>query len=228
MARIKLADRSLPDYTRGEEVFNMVSHIAGGAFGVIVLATCVFKAAFCGGARDVAGAAIYGVSMIVLYTMSSVYHGLMPPMAKKVFQVIDHCTIYLLIAGTYTPIALSGLMRLGAWYGWGMFGAIWALAALGIVFNAIDLKRYTFFSQALYILMGLCIVFTGRSAIRALTPAGFGWVLAGGISYSVGAILYGIAGRGKRPHRYMHSVFHLFVVLGSVLQFFGIIFYLYG
>ena len=227
MKRIKLKERKLPDYTRGEEIFNMVSHIVGGGFGVIALVTCVIKAAMTGGALDIVGAAVYGVSMIVLYTMSSLYHGLRPLTAKKVFQIIDHCTIYLLIAGTYTPISLTGLMRESKWLGWGVFGAVWACAALGIVFNSIDLRRYRAVSMVLYILMGWCIIFTGGAAIRALTLAGFLWILGGGIVYTVGTIFYGVAALGKKPHRYIHSVFHLFVVAASVLQYIGIILYLY-
>ena len=225
MKRIKLKDRLLPDYTRGEEIFNMVSHIVGGGFGVIALATCVIKAFFTGNVFGIVGAFIYGCSMVVLYSMSSIYHGLRPPMAKKVFQIIDHCTIYILIAGTYTPIVFTGMMRGNPVLAWCVFGFVWGLAVLGIVFNAIDLKRYKVLSMILYLLMGWCVVFTGSYAIRALTPAGFGWVLAGGISYTVGALFYGIGGHGKRPLRYMHSVFHLFVVIGSILQYIGIILY---
>ena len=227
MKRIKLRERKLPDYTRGEEIFNMVSHIVGGAFGLFALVTCALKAAAYGGVTDVAGAAVYGVSMVVLYTMSSLYHGLKPLTAKKVFQIIDHCTIYLLIAGTYTPISLTGLMRESVWLGWGVFGGVWACAALGIVFNSIDLRKYRALSMALYIVMGWCIIFTGPVAIRALTLPGFLWVLAGGVVYTVGTVFYGVAALGKKPHRYIHSVFHLFVVAASVLQYVGIILYLY-
>ena len=227
MKRIKLKERKLPDYTRGEEIFNMVSHIVGGGFGVIALVACVLKAAAYGGVIDVAGAAVYGVSIIVLYTMSSLYHGLKPLTAKKVFQIIDHCTIYLLIAGTYTPISLTGLMRESVWLGWGIFGGVWALAALGIVFNSIDLRRYRAVSMVLYILMGWCIIFTGPIAIRALTLPGFLLVLGGGVLYTLGTVFYGVAALGSKPHRYIHSVFHIFVVAGSVLQFVGIILYLY-
>ena len=152
MKRTKLRERKLPDYTRGEEIFNMVSHIVGGGFGVIALATCVIKAAIYGGALDIVGAAVYGVSMVVLYTMSSLYHGLKPLTAK---------------------------MRESKWLGWGVFGGVWALAALGIVFNSIDLRKYRALSMVLYIVMGWCIIFTGPFAIRALTLPGFLWVLGG-------------------------------------------------
>ena len=129
MKRIKLKDRILPDYTRGEEVFNMVSHIVGGGFGVIALVLCVIKAFLVGGADKIVSAFIYGSSMVMLYTMSSVYHGLRPEKAKKVMQVIDHCTIFLLIAGTYTPVSLVALRRENTALGWVIFGIVWGFSA---------------------------------------------------------------------------------------------------
>ena len=131
MTRIKLKDRRLPDYTRGEELFNMISHIVGGGFGVVICAVCVIKAFLMGDAYDIVGAFIYGLSMVVLYTMSSLDHGLKPEMAKKVFQVIDHCTIFILIAGTYTPIALSSIRPAIPWMGWTVIGFVWGVSALG-------------------------------------------------------------------------------------------------
>ncbi len=223
MKRTKLKDRLLPDYTRGEEIFNMVSHIVGGGFGVIALASCVIKAFFNRDPYQIVSAFIYGFSMIMLYTMSSVYHGLIPETAKKVMQVIDHCTIFILIAGTYTPIALCSLRMKNTALGWVIFGIVWGVSALGITLNAIDLKKYNVFSIICYLGLGWCIIFTGKSAIEAIGLKGFWWLLAGGISYTVGAVLYGIA--GKKVHRYMHSVFHIFVVLGSILQYVSILLY---
>lgn len=224
--RIKLCDRILPDYTRGEEVFNMVSHIVGGGFGVIALATCVVKAFLMGNAYDIVGAFIYGFSMVILYTMSSLYHGLKSELAKKVFQVLDHCTIFVLIAGTYTPITLTALREMNPALGWSVFGIVWGLSALGITLNAIDLKRYSKLSMLLYIALGWCIVLTGPNAVKAMGSIGMNWMLAGGVAYTIGAVFYGIAGHGKKAHRYIHSVFHLFVVLGSILQYFGIFLYI--
>lgn len=225
MTRTKLRDRALPDYTRNEEIFNMVSHIVGGGFGVIACATCVVKAFLFGNAYDIVSAFVYGLSMVILYTMSSLYHGLKSEMAKKVFQVIDHCTIFILIAGTYTPIVLSAIRPAIPWMGWAVFGFVWGLSVLGIVLNAIDLKKYKKLSMVLYILLGWCIVLTGRNCMATVGTPGMLWMLAGGVSYTVGAVFYGVGGHGKHPKRYMHSVFHLFVVLGSILQYFGIIFY---
>ena len=222
MKRIKLRDRLLPDYTNGEEIMNMVTHIVGGALGVVALVLCVIRAACSGTARDVVGCSVYGASIVTLYTISSVYHGLRPEMAKKVLQVLDHCTIYMLIAGTYTPILLSALVPAYPVIGWGLLAAEWGLAALAATLTAIDLKKYTVFSMICYIGMGWGIIFFIPQAIECLTKPGFGWLLSGGIAYTVGAVFYGI---GAKKH-WIHSVFHIFVVIGSILQFLAI--YLYA
>ena len=217
--RTRLMDRQMPDYTKGEEIFNMTSHIVGGAMGVAALLICVIRAAAHGDGYAVAGSIVYGLSMIVLYTMSSVYHGLRDGMAKRVLQVLDHCTIYLLIAGTYTPILLSAMRPIDPVASWALIAIGWLLAALAITLTAIDLRRYRVFSMICYIGIGWAIVFKVRLLIEAMTMAGFWLILAGGLSYTVGAILYGA---GKKL-RYMHSVFHLFVVLGSVLHLLAIL-----
>lgn len=223
MKRTKLIDRRLPDYTRGEEIFNMVSHIVGGGLGIAICALCIIKSFINHDAYQVVGSFIYGFSMIILYTISSVYHGLKSEMAKKVMQVIDHCSVFILISGTYTPIALTSLRQHNTALGWTVFGVVWGVSALGITLNAIDLKKYNVFSIICYLAQGWCIILTGKTAIDAIGKDGFLWLLAGGISYTVGAVLYGIA--GKKTVRYMHSVFHIFVVIGSFLQFVSIIFY---
>jgi len=223
MKRTKLIDRRLPDYTRGEEIFNMVSHIVGGGFGVIICALCIIKSFLNHDAYQIVGSFIYGFSMIILYTMSSVYHGLKSEMAKKVMQVIDHCSVFILISGTYTPIALASLREYNPFMGWAVFSVVWGVSALGITLNAIDLKKYNVFSIICYLAQGWCIILTGKAAVEAIGTKGFLWLLAGGIAYTVGAVLYGIA--GKKTVRYMHSVFHIFVVLGSVLQFIAILLY---
>ena len=222
MKRQKLADRILPLYTQGEEIFNMVSHIVGGAVGLTAVTLCVIFAALHHNVYGVVGSAIYGGSMVILYTMSSIYHGLKPElMAKKVFQVIDHCSIFLLIAGTYTPITLSALRPDNPVLGWTIFGIIWGAAALGITLNAIDIKAYKVFSAICYIVMGWCIVFAWKPTVAALGTGGIVFLLTGGISYTIGALFYYFLKKKK----YMHSVFHLFVVIGSILHFFAILFY---
>ncbi len=223
MERTPLNARILPDYTRGEEIFNMVTHIVGGALGIAVLVLCVVKSAIFGDAWSVVGSAIYGASMILLYTVSSVYHGLgfNVPMAKKVMQVVDHCTIYLLIAGTYTPILLTAIRSVSPVTAWVLFGVEWGFAALGATLNAIDLKKYSKFSMLCYIGMGWGIVFAAKVAVAAIPFTGLVYLLLGGVAYTVGAVIYGVSGKC----RYMHSVFHIFVVIGSVLQFFSILFW---
>jgi hemolysin III len=219
--RIKLVDRLLPDYTKGEEIMNMVTHIVGGGIGVLVLVLCVLKAAMKGDVYGVVGSAIYGGSMVALYAMSSIYHGLRPGMGKKVLQVLDHCTIYFLIAGTYTVLALSPLREYSPWLGWGMLVFQWGMTALAVTLTAIDLKKYNVFSMICYIGMGWAILPFMNMAMEALTMPGFWLLLSGGIAYTVGSILYGI---GSKVH-WMHSVFHIFVVIGSVLQFLSILLY---
>lgn len=219
--RTKLADRQLPNYTRGEEIFNMVSHIVGAAAGVIVLVMCVIVAALNHNIYGVLSSVIYGTTMIMLYTMSSIYHGLKNGTAKKVFQVIDHCTIYLLIAGTYTPIALSAIRSVSPVLGWTVFVIEWLLAVLAITLTAIDLEKFGVFSMICYIGMGWSVIVVYKYALVALTFPGFLLLFIGGVFYTIGAILYGLGSRRK----YMHNIFHVFVIIGSIMQFFAIVFY---
>ena len=221
MKRTKLIDRILPDYTNGEEVFNMVTHIIGGGLGIVYLVICVIVSALHHNVWGVVSSAIYGASVISLFTMSSVYHGVKHTMAKKVLQVIDHCTIYFMIAGTYTPIMLSLVRRTNPAIAWTVFGVVWGIAALAITLTAIDLKKYNVFSMICYIGMGWCIILTVVPVYRALTFWGFMWLLGGGIMYTIGAVIFGIGAKV----RYMHSVFHIFVVLASLMHFICILFY---
>ena len=224
MKRTPIDQRELPEYTRGEEIMNMVTHIVGGGIGVIVLILGVVLAARRRDAWSVVSVCIYGLTMIWLYTMSSVYHGLRPGRAKKVLQVLDHCTIYALIAGTYTPILLAGIQPQHPILAWVFFGLEWGLLALATTLTAIDLEKYDVLSMICYIAMGWLIILAVPQTIEALTQAGFYWLLAGGIAYTVGAVLYGIGSK----RRWFHSVFHLFVVLGSILQAAAILGYLLG
>lgn len=222
MQRTKLKDRILPTYTKGEEIFNMVSHIIGAVVGIVATVLCVIFAAVHGNAYGVVSSAIFGTTLIILYTMSSIYHGLNEKLkAKKVFQVIDHCSIFLLIAGSYTPFALCTLREYSSSLGWTIFGIIWGLAILGIVLNAIDLKKYKVFSMICYLVMGWCIIVKGSLLPVLLTMPGFILVLVGGIAYTIGAILYGL---GKKK-KWMHSVFHVACVIGSLLHFLCVLLY---
>ncbi len=219
--RTKLCDRVLPNYTKAEELFNMVSHIIGAALGVVSLVLCVVKSAVNGDPWAVVGSSVYGASLVLLYAMSSVYHGLPVNMGKKVMQIMDHCTIYFLIGGTYTPILLCSIRRVSPAWAWTIFGIVWAFAVLGTVFTAIDIKKYSKFSMACYIGMGWCIVIAGKTAIDAISYEGLMWLLSGGIAYTVGAGLYAV---GKKK-KFFHSIFHIFCVLGSFCHFLCILFY---
>lgn len=222
MHRTKLKDRELPTYTKGEEIFNMVSHIVGGAIGLIGMVLCIIFSAIHQNSYAIVGSIIYGISMIFLYTMSSIYHGLKPTRkAKKVMQILDHCTIYVLIAGTYTPILLSSIMKVDQVAAWTMLAIVWTFAILGIILNAIDLKQFRVFSMICYIAMGWCIIFRIDLVIKSLGMTGFILILLGGIIYTLGTILYGIG----RKVKYMHSMFHLCVVIGTLLQLIAIILY---
>lgn len=221
MKRTKLADRVLPDYTRGEEIMNMVTHIVGGGIGVVALTLCVIFAALHGNVYGIVTSAVYGATMIAMFTISSVYHGLKPTLGKKVMQTIDHCTIYFLIAGTYTVITLSAIRPAYPVLGWVLFAFEWALAALATTLTAIDLKKYNVFSMVCYIGMGWAVIPFWRQALDVLHTQGFLLLLSGGIAYTIGSVLYGL---GKR-RKWMHSVFHIFVVLGALLQFFAVLLY---
>lgn len=222
MKRTKLADRVLPTYTKGEEIFNMISHIVGSVFGIVALVLCIVVSAMHHNIYGVISSSIYATTMIILYTMSSIYHGLSPKCkGKKVLQVLDHCTIFLLIAGSYTPFALCTFREYNTATGWIIFGVIWAMAILGIVLNAIDLKRYKVFSMICYIGMGWAIIFKANLLPKLLGTKGTILLVLGGVAYTIGAVLYGIG----RKHKYIHSVFHLCILLGSILQFFCILFY---
>ncbi len=222
MKRTPLAQRWLPDYTRGEEITNMVTHIVGGALGVFALVFCPIVGARHHSAWAIVSGIIYALSMVTLYAISSIYHGLSPRVfGKRVMQVLDHCSIFFFIAGTYTPLVLCPIRQSDPALGWALFGVVWALAALGITLNAIDLKNYSWFSMACYLLMGWCIVFKIDLVRRLIGESGFWLLFVGGLAYTAGAALY-VAGRKRR---YAHSAFHVFVVIGSLLHFLCIVLY---
>ena len=221
MTRTKLADRKLPDYTRGEEIFNMTSHIVGGAFGVAVLSLCTVFAAIHRNWWGLSGGIVYGLMMIFLYTISSVYHGLIPEKPKKVMQVLDHCTIFALIFGTYIPVLFTGIREYSLTLFFIVLGLLVAGTAVCVVFTAIDHKKYAVISMIGY--FGL-----GWAALLVMYPLykvyGWGmvfWLVAGGLAYTFGIIFYA---KGVTV-RYMHSIFHLFILLGSALHFIGIFIY---
>lgn len=209
----------LPKYTLGEELVNSISHGLGAAFGIVALVLCVVFSAKSGDAWKVVSSAIYGASMILLYTISTLYHALGINRAKAVFRTLDHCTIYFLIAGTYTPYTLVSMRGP---VGFTVFGVVWAAAICGIVFNAINVRRFRKLSMILYIATGWAVVFSIKTLIKAVAPVGIWLLLAGGVLYTIGAVLYGI---GKKK-KYMHSVFHFLALGGSVCHFISIFAYI--
>ena len=202
---------------------NMVTHISGGGLAIIGSIFCILAACHFGGWENILGAVIYCVSMVGVYTMSSIYHGLHTCTAKKVMQVIDHCAIYFLIAGTYTPILVTGFLPVFPAIGLGLLIMQWVLTALAVTLTAIDLHKFKVFSMVCYIFMGWGIIFFLPQAIAIMTEPGFYWLLAGGIAYTIGAVLFGL---GKKLP-WMHATFHIFVILGSLFQYLAIVLYLY-
>lgn len=222
MQRTKLSQRVLPCYSVGEELMNTVTHIVGGGLSCLMLIGCILKPILKGRLPDLTGTIIYGISLLCVYTISSVYHGLRPGMGKKVLQVLDHCMIYFLIAGTYTPITLIAILPKYPVIGTLILSIEWGLGITAAVLTAIDLKLFRVFSMVCYIVMGWCLILFLPQALQALTKDCFLLILYGGIAYTVGAVLFGLGTRIK----WMHSVFHIFVILGSVLQFAGIYLYI--
>lgn len=214
--RISLFQRQLPCYCKGEEIMNMVTHIVGGGLSIIGTFLCFFRVKL--SLPTLTGVTIYGICLISLYTFSSVYHGLRPGTGKKVMQIMDHCGIYFLIAGTYTPILLIAFLPQYPAICWGLLALQWVCTAVAVTFTAIDLRKYRVFSMILYICMGWAILPFLEQTMELMTNTGFYLLLSGGIAYTLGAILYGIG--SKKP--WFHSVFHIFVVLGSLLQFLSI------
>jgi len=204
--------RGLPRYTRSEERFNMITHIVGGGTGFLALLACVIVAAFNQNGWGVVSGAIYGFSVILLFTMSSIYHGLNIGLPKRVFRILDHCTIFILIAGTYTPIVLNEFRQTYPMDAWLIFGTIWGLAILGITLNAINLKKFIVFSVLCYLFMGWMVMFRIGRMMSVLGAPFFVLLLIGGGLYTLGVLFY-VAGRKKK---FMHSVFHLFVVAASI------------
>lgn len=213
--RTKLADRKLPNYTRGEEIFNMVTHIVGAALGGALLVLFIVFGAIHHSVASILCGIVFGVSLVVLFTISAIYHGLSPKRkAKKVMQILDHCSIFLLIAGSYTPVTICALTKTAPALAWVIFGVVWGISILGIVLNSIDVNKYMSFSMVCYLGLGWCIVISMPFLIRALPVAAIWLLVAGGVAYTVGAILFGLGTK----KRYMHSVFHIFVVLGAILH----------
>ncbi|MBQ9306289.1 MAG: hemolysin III family protein [Clostridia bacterium] len=214
---------AIPTYSLAEELMNSISHGLGALFGLTVLVLSIVKTAPTHDPWRIVSACIYGFTTFLLYIMSCLYHALKVNRAKRVFRVFDHCTIFLLIAGTYTPYTLVTLRPGYPLLAWIIFGIIWALAITGVVFNAINLRRFARVSVVCYLLMGWMIVIAFRPMQQTLPPQAISYLLYGGIAYSVGAILYGIGAKKK----YFHFIFHLFCLAGTVFHFLSIYNYVF-
>lgn len=204
-------------YSIMEEIANAITHGIGAALAIAGCIILIVFAAFTGDAWKIVSASIYGASMIILFTMSTLYHSFTHTTAKKVFRIFDHTSIYLLIAGTYTPFTLV-LLR-GA-LGWTIFGVVWAAAVLGIVLNSISIERFKKFSMICYLASGWCIIVAIVPMVRALGTAGTVFLLLGGVMYTAGVLFY-----KKKEIQYMHSIWHVFVLAGAIFHFFCVLMY---
>ena len=213
--RTPLRERPFPDYTPREEMLHSASH----ALGVLCVPVMMWLAVRdCTTPLAAACIIVYLTTVLITFLGSSIYHGLPKGMPKQVMRVVDHCDIFFTIAGTYTPITVIGICPVNPALGWSIFSIEWGLAVIGAVLNAIDLKKYSKFSMACYLGMGWCVIISLKATIEAMTLTGFLWIIAGGVAFTVGAATYLI---GKR-RRYMHFVFHVFVLIGILLQFVGV------
>lgn len=207
---------TLTRQTIGEEIANSVTHGIAAACSIAALVILVVFAALRGNAWHIVSCSIFGVTLILLYLASTLYHALRPGKAKQVFRILDHASIYLLIAGTYTPFMLVTLR--GPW-GWSIFGVVWTLAVAGVVFQSLLIGRLPALSTSVYVLMGWVIVVAFRPLVHALPWGGVLWLAAGGLSYTAG--VYFFASKTK----FAHMVWHLFVIAGSLCHFFAVLFY---
>lgn len=205
-------------YSIGEEIFNSITHGIGVGLAIAGLVLLIVRAVRYAPSEFVAsyvtGVSLFGASMIILYLMSTLYHALTPYGAKKVFAIFDHCSIYILIAGTYTPFCIAFLR--GA-IGWTIFGIIWGLAVLGIVFYSIFGSRMRVLSVITYILMGWLVIFAFKPMKAVLSTTSIAFLLSGGVAYMVGVIFYAL-----KKIKWTHCIWHLFVLMGTVLHFFSI------
>ena len=207
---------SIPKYSLGEELINSISHGIGAIFGIVVLILCIIKA---NTANAIISCVIYSMLMIILYVISCIYHALSPKVkGKKVLRVIDHCNVMLMVAGTYMPVCLS---LFNNYIGWITFSVVWIITIIGVVFNAINVDKYNVVSVICNLLLGWGAVFLIKPMLDIISFKAISLLILGGVLYTIGSILYGLG--SKIP--YMHSVFHFFVLAGSISHFLFI--YLY-
>lgn len=200
-----------------DNVFSAITHGIGFGLSVAGLVVLIVKAAHTGDAMRITTFTIYGSCLVLLYLFSTLYHSLIFTKAKNIFQIFDHCSIFLLIAGSYTPYSLVAIG--GAW-GWTLFGLIWGLAIIGILYYIFNRGKHIIFDTILYVVMGWLVIVSGSYLYVRLSPTGFWLLVSGGIAYTIGALLYTL-----RKIPYIHVVWHLFVMLGSILMYFSVLLY---
>lgn len=208
-----------PSYTRGEELINSISHGAGAMCAAAGMAILIIFSAMKGNPWSLASSIIYGITMILLYTFSALYHSFTTPNVKAIFRIFDHCSIFLLIAGTYTPFTLVSMRSYDPRFAWILFSVVWAAAILGVVLNAISVEKFKKFSMICYVAMGWVIVFAIKPLMATLPTGGLLLLLGGGLAYTVGIIFYALR------VKYMHSIWHFFVLMGSVAHYLCVLFY---
>lgn len=204
-------------YDPKEEKLNVLSHGIGLVLSIVALVLLVVYSSLEGGPWHIVSFSIYGVSLIVLYSASTLYHYVQSPKLRHKLNIFDHASIYILIAGTYTPFTL---VALNGWVGWTIFGVSWGLALIGVILKLFFIGRFDKISTIAYVLMGWLIVFAIKPLVNNLPLEGLLWLLAGGIFYTVGAVLYSI-----KSIKYNHAIFHIFVLLGSFSHFMAVFFY---
>jgi hemolysin III len=213
--RAQTADRR--PYTLGEEIANSLTHGLGTALAIAALVILVAFAALSDDGYKLASAIVYGITLVLLYAASTLYHALPQPGVKHLFKILDHCSIYLLIAGTYTPFCLVTLRDANGWW---LFGVIWGVAMAGIALEAFWVDRPRWISALLFLGMGWLVVTSIGPLADNLAPGGLWLLVAGGLAYTVGTVFYVL----ERIH-YMHAVWHLWVLVGSVLHFLAVLLY---
>ena len=204
-------------YDPKEERLNIISHAIGLVLSIAALVLLVVFATKTGSGKHIVSFAIYGTSLIILYSASTFYHAAKSPKLRHRLNIFDHASIYVLIAGTYTPFTL---VVLKGWVGWTIFGISWGLAVIGVVLKLFYTGKFDKISTAAYVLMGWLIIFAIKPLINGLSFEGLVWLLLGGLSYTIGAILYSVP-----KIKYNHAVFHIFVLLGSFCHFIAVFFY---
>ncbi len=204
-------------YSLGEEIAHSVSHGVGALLAIAALTILVAFAALRGSSWHVVSCAVFGTTLVLLYSASTLYHAIPGVRVKRVLQILDHSAIYLLIAGTYTPFALVNLR--GSW-GWALFGVLWGLAVLGIVLSAVAMHRFRRVCLSLYVVMGWSAAAVAGPMLENIDLGGILLLLAGGLAYTFGIAFYLMHGLP-----YHHMIWHLMVVAGSVLHFFAVLFY---